>query len=1275
MKRTSPYFPVELSFTNTISAFLSILFMSCLTLSSKAQTEDQKEVHSDRAADDLFGHAVAISGDYALVGAIGEDEDIEGANTQEVAGSIYIYKRDESGSWSQLKKVVASDRESPDQFGYSLAIDGNIAVVGAHLDYGETVGEAGAAYIFEKDLGGTDNWGEVKKIVAADRDNLDVFGTSVAISGDYIIVGAYHEDEDADGINTIERSGSAYIFKRDLGGTDNWGQLKKIVASDRDDFDDFGWSVAISGDYAVVGARFDEHDQFGVNPIPDAGSAYIFQMDEGGVDNWGEIKKIVSSDRLIRQYFGWSVTISGNNILVGANGRGAFLFNKDEGGTDNWGEVTPLIPEDFKFGSYGKSVSLNGDYALIGAPADDFDQNGTNELDDAGAAFLFKREGDVWLEVQKLVASDRASGDRFGDAVAITEAGDFIVGATGEDEDESGMNTAQDAGSAYFFGPKMTQFITFEALVDKTYGDGAFVVVATSSSGLPVEFTTANASSGFEFDEGPTPVVATVSGSTVTVVSAGLIDLVATQAGDDTYWSTRTIQSLAVSKALVTATAEDKSRDYRGEDPVFTVNYTGFVNGEDENDLDFLPEIEVDANEESSVGEYTIGLTGGFDRNYEFDYVEGTLTINKIPLLITLGDLSRLYGDENPEEDDFTISFLGFPEGEGEGVLGDLSISINANETSDVGTYPMRIGEVSSDNYTITLSDGTLTIDPAPLTASADDQVIIYGEQPIYTISYSGFVNGEDESEFESIPEIGLHDDGINVGSYPILVSGGIIQNYDVSYESGTLTINQSVLMAKADDKIITYGEATPNYTITYSGFVNGEDESVLLTTPSADTEITPVNAGTYLIGVFGGSALNYSISGESGTLTINQAPLEISAEDKSRSYGDENPILTFTYSGFVNGEDEAVLENTPAISTEAIVSSSVGTYPISLSGGSAQNYSLNLVSGILTVNQALLTVSANDQTKTYGAENPELTIDYSGFVNEEDESVLITLPTISTEANETSNVGEYAIFLSSGTAQNYVFELIEGSLTISEAALEVIADDQMRTYGTENSELTLSYNGFVNGDDAFAVTALPIVSTSADQTSNVGEYVISLSGGDAQNYSLTLINGLLTVTQATLVAIADNQNINVGDNLPEFTISYEGFLNGDGREGLTVPPSAIVEIQNSNTAGVFDIILTEGSDDNYEFELVNGTLTIEDVLGTSYVNAINVYPNPVVDWITVNDLSVTYVEVYNLKGELTLAQNIDIRMDLSTLQPGVYLLMLRDSDGLLLSTNRVVKR
>jgi hypothetical protein len=460
-----------------LSAAVLAMLLLCHPARSQTLAQIKKTVASDRGANDRFGYSVAIAGDYMVVAAYLEDEDASGANTLSGSGSVYVYKKDQGGTdnWGQIKKIVASDRGATDYFGISVAIAGDYIVVGARYEDEDasganTLGDAGSAYVFKKDQGGTDNWGELTKIVASDRGAGDYFGRSVAIAGDYIVVGAWFEDEDASGGNTLSNSGSAYVYKKDQGGTDNWGQLQKIVASDRASSDQFGLSVAIAGDYIVVGAYQEDEDASGGNTLGQAGSAYVFKKDQGGTDNWGQIKKIVASDRGASDNFGISVAIAGDYIVVGAyaededasngntlsNAGSAYVFQKDTGGTDNWGQLQKIVASDrASSDQFGFSVAIAGDYIVVGARYEDEDASGANTLSLAGSAYVFQKDtggADNWGQLKKIVASDRGASDFFGVSVAI--AGDYIVvGAYLEDEDASGANTLSEAGSVYVFKP------------------------------------------------------------------------------------------------------------------------------------------------------------------------------------------------------------------------------------------------------------------------------------------------------------------------------------------------------------------------------------------------------------------------------------------------------------------------------------------------------------------------------------------------------------------------------------------------------------------------------------------------------------------------------------------------------------------------------------------------------------------------------------------------------------------------------------------------------
>ncbi len=371
---------------------------------------------SDAQADDCFGGS-AISGDYVIVGASGEDA---GGSD---AGAAYIFYRSGS-SWTQQAKITASDAQAGDNF-VSCAISGDYAIVGAS-DEDAGGSDAGAAYIFIRS--GT-SWTQQAKITASDAEEEDYFGLSVSISGDYAIVGAYWEDPG----DTYD-AGAAYIFYRS--GTD-WTQQAKLTASDAEEEDYFGLSVSISGDYAIIGA--DEEDS--AAPAGESGAAYIFYRSG---TNWTQQAKITASDAHFNDYFGCSVSISGDYAIVGAYYKeidgsypgAAYIFYRS--GTD-WTQQAKITASDAQESDlFGMSVSISGDYAIVGAYGED--TAGSN----AGAAYSYLRNGVTWTEKSKITASDAQADDYFGVGVSISSDYAIVAACC---EDTGGSN----AGAAYIY--------------------------------------------------------------------------------------------------------------------------------------------------------------------------------------------------------------------------------------------------------------------------------------------------------------------------------------------------------------------------------------------------------------------------------------------------------------------------------------------------------------------------------------------------------------------------------------------------------------------------------------------------------------------------------------------------------------------------------------------------------------------------------------------------------------------------------------------------------
>ncbi len=383
-------------------------------------TFSQKQMlFQGEVADAQFGRSVAISGDRMVVSC-------ECFGKAEVA---YIFERRITGTWTYVKTLNA---QKP-LYSYSdhqVAISGDTVVISS--------AETGIVYIYDRHQGGPGNWGLVMQFAGALGEG---FGVSVALNGDTLVVGAYSSK-----IGNTEYQGSAYIFQRNHGGTNKWGKVKQLIASDGATFDSFGSSVSISGDTVVVGAYADD-----IATQSNQGSAYIYQRHQGGPNQWGQLKKLVASDGLDSDFFGDAVAVYGDTVVVGAwftyykDFKGsAYIFQRDHGGSNAWGQVKKIIPNDASRGDYfGAAVAIHKDTVVVGSIYDDV---GVNTMQ--GSAYIFQRNQggtNKWGQLKKLTASDGASIDYYGSALALSGRA-VVIGAPLNDVDGK-----VDKGTAYIY--------------------------------------------------------------------------------------------------------------------------------------------------------------------------------------------------------------------------------------------------------------------------------------------------------------------------------------------------------------------------------------------------------------------------------------------------------------------------------------------------------------------------------------------------------------------------------------------------------------------------------------------------------------------------------------------------------------------------------------------------------------------------------------------------------------------------------------------------------
>lgn len=331
--------------------------------------------------------------------------------------------------------------------------------------------------------------------------------------------------------------------------------------------------------------------------------------------------------------------------------------------------------------------------------------------------------------------------------------------------------------------------------------------------------------------------------------------------------------------------------------------------------------------------------------------------------------------------------------------------------------------------------------------------------------------------------------------------------NDDMSFETTipyTYTIKPVTLTAKVKDASRIYGDVNPQFSSTYTGFVNNEDASVVTSNGNYTTTATETSdVGTYAIKQTGATAQNYVFEYEDGTLTVNKAPLAMTANNKTMTYGDILPAFDARYDGLKNNEAQPVWNAEPSFSTTATAESKVGSYPITISNADAKNYQLTVNNGTMSIEKAELTINVDNKTRIYGDANPEFTLSYTGLKKNETVPDWEKQPIIETTADVKSPIGTYPVSLKDAVAVNYQITVIDGTLTVNKAALQITPVDATRKYGEENPKFELAYTGLKNNESVPEWTTDPIITTSATEASPVGDYAIQVASAEARNYTL----------------------------------------------------------------------------------------------------------------------------------------------------------------------------
>jgi hypothetical protein len=378
---------------------------------------------ADAAYHDYFGTSVALSGEMALVGAPWHD-----AAGKADAGAAYVFVRS-GGAWTQQARLTVADASAFDQFGAAVALSAGTALVGAPGRDVVGASNAGAAYVF---TGSGGSWTQEAELIVAGASAFDQLGAAVALSAGTALVGAPGRDAAGQAA-----AGAVYVF---TGAGGSWTREAELTAADAVSADGFGAAVALSGKVALVGAPY--HDTAGK---PNAGAAYVFT---GSGGSWTQEAEPIAAAGAAFDQFGTSVALSAGTALVGAPGRdaagqvdagAAYVFTRS--GVAWAQEALLSAAGGAAYDSFGDSVALSPEAALVGAPYRDVAGKAS-----AGAAYVFSRFAGSWIQQPRLtVADDPAADDGFGDAVALS-AGTALAGVPGRN-----ATGKADAGAASVF--------------------------------------------------------------------------------------------------------------------------------------------------------------------------------------------------------------------------------------------------------------------------------------------------------------------------------------------------------------------------------------------------------------------------------------------------------------------------------------------------------------------------------------------------------------------------------------------------------------------------------------------------------------------------------------------------------------------------------------------------------------------------------------------------------------------------------------------------------
>jgi hypothetical protein len=595
----------------------------------------------------------------------------------------------------------------------------------------------------------------------------------------------------------------------------------------------------------------------------------------------------------------------------------------------------------------------------------------------------------------------------------------------------------------------------------------------------------------------------------------------------------------------------------------------------------------------AAAGECTVGVAKAADGNYLAASGSQSVGVTPARIFVNATPVVVGYGATEP----LSASLDGF-------VLGDTASVVTGaadcsrEPGSTVGDYVISCqpGTLAASNYSFSSGATALyEIGPRALLIRASSASVVYGSAaPAVSAEYDGLAPGDTAPESTPVCVVGALGD---VGDYATSCSGADDDNYAISYLAGTFSVTPASLRITASTESSVYGDAAPTISASYDGLVNADTE--LDVAPSCSNPATrAAHAGVYLSTCSGASDGNYQIDYRDGSVTIDPAPLKVTALPSSSTYGAPAPTVNPEYDGLRNGDIESDLV-APAVCAANILPTTYAGMHVGVatcSGAQSPDYSATYSAGDVNIARAPLTVRAGDTSVVFGEVAASIPAGFTGFLNGEGAADLGTAPTCVTTVTALSAVGTYAAANScSGAATpNYALSYTTGDATVTRAPLVVTASGSVSTYGDPVAAPTASYRGFRNGDTALDLDVAAVCATTVSARSGAGlhEGAATCDSASDANYDVSFEAGDARVRPAPLTATVVGAARLAGEPNGEFSFTVTGLVNGDPVASLGTA-RFVTKATKSSPAGRYPVRGSGLASPDYAIDWVDGVVTV----------------------------------------------------------------------------------